>query len=398
MTRSSVVVVSYQPGRWLERCLRSVLAQADEVVVVDNGSVDQRATHVAKAVGARAVTLDRNTGFAAGVNTGVRASRGDVVALLNDDAFAAPDWLSRSIEVLENPAVAAVSPKLLFDPSYIEIRLDETPHFDPPDPRPLGRHVVELTVGGVDALEGTLGPGIHRLETGPPGPPRWRWTTGSGPIYVPLPADVDSKDVLCNGEPIERGDVVDLVNNAGSYLSREGYGGDYGYATPDRGHFDRGGDRFAACGAAMVMRADVLKRLGPFEERFFAYYEDTDWCWRAQLAGMSVLYEPRAVVRHMHGATSGGPTRPWVRRLSARNRLATLVRNAPRPVVARQLQRARTSEGWPELRVPVARMLPWALWQRRTLAQRRTVEPHDVWRRWAGVNEEWPADGVAMES
>lgn len=392
MPHTSVIVVSYQPGEWLRRCLESVLPQADEVVVVDNGSPNATATTVASQVGARPVTLDRNTGFAGGVNAGLAACRGDVVALLNDDAFAEPDWLKCSTAALDDD-VATVSAKLLFAQRYVEIRLDEDPHHVPPDPRPLGRYVVSLTVDGHDVLADALGPGIHRLEQGPPGPLRWRWTAGSGAIYLPVPPGTDRVDVLCNGEAVPSNGVVDLVNNAGSYLSAEGYGGDYGYETPDRGAFDQPADRFAACGAAMVMRADTVRRLGPFAEHFFAYYEDTDWCWRAQLAGLRIRYEPTAVVRHLGGATSGGPDRPFVLRLAFRNRLATLARNAPLPVLRRQLARARHDESWADLRLSVAKALAREVPNRFPLRRRWFRRPAEVWARWAGIDEHWPATG-----
>ena len=393
MPRTSVVVVSYQPGDWLEPCLRSVVDQADEVVVVDNGSVDRRATSVAKRVGARAVTLDRNRGFPAGVNAGVAASRGQLLALLNDDAFAAPDWLERSALVLDDQEVAAVAAKLLLERRYVEIRLDEEEHYDPPDPRPLGRQLLSLTVDGTDVLADALGPGIYKLETGPPGPPRWRWTAGSGPIYLPLGQGVETAEVVCNGEPVQASDAFDLVNNAGSYLSAEGYGGDFGYETPDRGAFDQPGDRFAACGAAMMIRAETFHRVGAFPAHYFAYYEDTDWCWRAQLAGLRIRYEPLAVVRHLRGATSGGPGRDLFRRVAARNRVSTLVRNAPWPVVRRQLSRARGEDSWPQLRRSLAKALPRAAVDRRLLARRWSRLPDEIWQQWAAVDERWPASG-----
>src|SRR5207302_6883369 len=126
-----------------------------------------------------------------------------------------------------------------------------------------------------DRLIEAIGPGLHPVETGPPGPPRWRWTTVSEPIYVPIPDGVTTTGVSCNGEPVEVLGVVDLVNNAGSYLSAEGYGSDYGYETPDRGAFDLASDCFAASGAALVTTAETLHRIGPFASSFFAYYEDT---------------------------------------------------------------------------------------------------------------------------
>jgi GT2 family glycosyltransferase len=392
MPHISVVVVSYQPGEWLRPCLESVLTQADEVVVVDNGSANATATAIANQVGARPVTLDRNTGFAGGVNAGLAACRTEIVALLNDDAFAEPDWLKSSVAALGDD-VAAVSAKLLFHQRYVEIRLDDDPHYDAPDPRPLGRHVVSLTLNGSDVLADALGPGIYQMEQGPPGPSRWRWTAGAGPIYLPAPAGTDHFEVLCNGEAIASSEVVDLVNNAGSYLSAEGHGGDYGFETPDRGAFDEPADRFAACGAAMVMRSDILRRVGPFAEHFFATYEDTDWCWRAQLGGFRIRYEPKAVVRHVSGATTGGPDRPFVLRLAFRNRLATLARNAPVPVLRRQLVRARRDDSWPDRRFSVAKALVREVPNRAALARRRNRTPAEVWIRWAGCDEHWPATG-----
>ena len=67
----------------------------------------------------------------------------------------------------------------------------------------------------------------------------------------------------------------------------------------------------------MVVRAETFARLGGFAESFFAYYEDFDWCWRARLAGLKLGYEPSGVVRHVGGASSGGPASDRVRYLAA---------------------------------------------------------------------------------
>jgi len=67
-----VVVVSHRPGDWLAACLASVLDQADEVTVVDNGSDDGAASRVAVKLGARTVRSERNWGF---VNKAAGAQR-----------------------------------------------------------------------------------------------------------------------------------------------------------------------------------------------------------------------------------------------------------------------------------------------------------------------------------
>lgn len=61
---------------------------------------------------------------------------------------------------------------------------------------------------------------------------------------------------------------------------------------------------FGASGGASVYRTDMLKRIGLFDEDFFAYFEDVDISFRAQLAGWKVLYEPSAEAYHATGSTS----------------------------------------------------------------------------------------------
>lgn len=62
---------------------------------------------------------------------------------------------------------------------------------------------------------------------------------------------------------------------------------------------------FGASGGASLYRIKMLEQIGIFDEDFFAYYEDVDLSFRAQLAGWRVGYVPGAVVYHEIGATSG---------------------------------------------------------------------------------------------
>ena len=61
---------------------------------------------------------------------------------------------------------------------------------------------------------------------------------------------------------------------------------------------------FGASGGASLYSVQMLKEIGLFDEDFFAYYEDVDISWRAQLAGWKVLFVPSAKVYHRIGATS----------------------------------------------------------------------------------------------
>lgn len=60
----------------------------------------------------------------------------------------------------------------------------------------------------------------------------------------------------------------------------------------------------SVCGACMLVRREVLERVGLLDERFFLYGEDLDWCMRTRQAGWTVRYEPGVVVQHQHGAAS----------------------------------------------------------------------------------------------
>ncbi len=57
-------------------------------------------------------------------------------------------------------------------------------------------------------------------------------------------------------------------------------------------------------GAAICIRRQAWEQVGGFDEGFFMYAEDIDWCWRARQAGWRVCYVPQAVVVHKIGRSS----------------------------------------------------------------------------------------------
>jgi GT2 family glycosyltransferase len=57
-------------------------------------------------------------------------------------------------------------------------------------------------------------------------------------------------------------------------------------------------------GAAMLVRRNLIERIGCLDERFWAYCEDVDLCWRAWQAGYKVLFCPNAVITHKVGRSS----------------------------------------------------------------------------------------------
>ena len=73
-------------------------------------------------------------------------------------------------------------------------------------------------------------------------------------------------------------------------------------------------------GCAMWMRAAALRACGLFDEEFFAYHEEVDWCTRVRHAGWRVVYAPSVTVRHGGRGSGGNPASVRIRKyFTARN-------------------------------------------------------------------------------
>ena len=115
-----VVVVNWNGGAYLRRCLQALQAQTEPrfmAVVADNGSTDGSDAEVARLNDPRfsLLSLGSNRGFAVANNLAVQHSTaGDWIALLNPDAFAEPDWLACLLRTAEhNPQAASFGSRLV---------------------------------------------------------------------------------------------------------------------------------------------------------------------------------------------------------------------------------------------------------------------------------------------
>lgn len=271
----TVVIVTWNGRHLLDDCLGGVARQdlgrdRFDVVVLDNASTDGTVEHLARHhPDVRVLTAPYNTGFAGGAHRALAAVSTPYAVLLNNDAVPEPGFLSALLRAIEAPGaerVAAVTGKVLLRPRF------------------------------------------RRL---PPGAP-----TAEGDVVAPTGTY----------RPTPDGDV-DLVNSTGNEVTRSGYGRDRGWLQPDEGR-EPPAEVFAFCGAAVLLRAAALAQVGDFEPRLFLYYEDTDLSWRLRTAGWTIRYEPTAVVRHEHAASSDVRSALF-RFHDDRNRLLVLTRNAP---------------------------------------------------------------------
>jgi GT2 family glycosyltransferase len=367
--RVRVVVVNWNGRDHLARCL-DALAGLDypadrlDIVVVDNASTDGSDAIAAAHPRVRLLRSDHNGGFVA-ANLALRDLDGvDYAGLVNPDSFVEPGWLRALVGALEaDPGLGAATARMLYDDRFVGVDI-ASPTFVPGglDQRELGVKVAGLRVDGTDRWrDARMSRGSWGIEHAGDGG-TYQWTRDRATLLVPVgdgaravSAEVllsaeAAKDVrLCSGaaaatvavspEPAWHpvplgGGPVDVVNNAGSVLLEGGYGADRGYLAVDGHPYDDPAEVFAWSGGSVLLSARYLADVGLFDERLFLYYEDTDLSWRGRSRGWAYRYEPAAVARHVHAASSGEAS-PTFQHHNERNRLLLLAKNAPAGMAAR---------------------------------------------------------------
>jgi GT2 family glycosyltransferase len=436
----TVVIVNWNGAHLLPACLDALAAQdlpagRMAVWVVDNASTDASRELLARDYPwVKVLANARNDGFAGGNNVALRQVDTPYVTLLNNDARPEPGWLAGLLEPFEaagEERLAAVTSKLVFLPRFVSLRVS-MPGFVPGglDPRELGARVYQVTVDGADVTDYVL---WDQVAYGPEGEgaARFRWLRPAGTLLVPVDLDgepatgplrigvrlaaetakavevafeggsatVKATQEVADAEidlPAGVG-LLDVLNNAGSKVFADGYGADRAYQEPDLGQYERAEEVFTFCGAAVCFRTSALREAGFFDDDFFLYYEDTDLAWRLRALGWTISYQPGAVVRHIHSASS----KEWSPLFTFhvdRNRLLMLTKNASAPLAAREVlryplttaslalrevARARQSHRRPPLRPTLLRLrvcasylrlLPAMLARRRDLARRARVD------------------------
>lgn len=375
--RIGIVVVNFHAPELTLACLERLDAMDEwprdrlRLVLVDNGSDPGFADEVSARVPAvEYLDAGGNLGFGGACNVGFRALTDcDYVALLNNDATPEPGWLAPLVAAFDDDddsaRVGAATPKVLLDGAFVEVTIDApTTRPGGPDPRSLGVQLCGARVGGTDVstgielVRGFWGWEVDETTVGG----RFAWTghdEAEAVCLLAVPNDVDTTatvelrlasalrpvkakvtvgdgptmTVAADQRPawVDAGPVGrtrDVVNNTGTVLLPDGASADRGYLEVDAGRYDEPEDVFGWSGAAVLLSRRYLDDVGPFDERLFLYYEDTDLSWRGRRLGWTYRYVPASVVRHAHSSTTGA-NRPLVRHLSERNRLLVLAKNGP---------------------------------------------------------------------
>ncbi|MCM1386088.1 MAG: glycosyltransferase family 2 protein [Bacillus sp. (in: Bacteria)] len=160
-------------------------------------------------------------------------------------------------------------------------------------------------------------------------------------IFLNNDTEVESGFVVALEEVLDKDDTIfsasakmlsmnekDKIDDAGDLYCAFGWAYAIGKGEPAQ-NYRKSYPVFAACGGAAIYRKEVFDEIGGLDENHFAYLEDIDLGYRAQIYGYRNVYAPKARVYHMGSATSGSRYNPFKVKLSARNSVYLIYKNMP---------------------------------------------------------------------
>ena len=278
MARLAVVILNYNRGDLLRACLRSIeQAQSRhdvQVWVVDNASADDSVSVVRNEFPTvRLLVSERNGGFAAGNNLALREIMGPhplTPSPVASDGRGGIDLTSPlpTLATGEGPGVRA---------DYIMLLNNDT----------------EVASGTLDAL-------VDYLEA----------HADAGAVGPKVLLMDGSLDLACRRSFPTPEVSFYRMTGLSRLFPRSPRFGRYNMTYRD---VDDEVEVDALVGAAMMLRAGVVREVGLLDERFFMYGEDLDWCFRIKSYGWRIVYVPRAVVHHHKRAASTRRAIPSIR-------------------------------------------------------------------------------------
>lgn len=224
----SIIILNYKTKELVEKNVSSIehscLNIAHEIIIIDNCSPDNSYEVLSrKYPGYTVRKTQKNVGFAAGMNIGIRQAKGRYILIANPDIQFGPKIIESMVEYMdEHREIGLLGPKLLNPDGTIQWSCLHFPSFFTP--------IFRRTVLG-------------------------HFSFAKKHIASYLMKDHDHKTI----QPVDW-----------------------------------------MIGACMMARKKAINSVGLFDEKYFLYIEDTDWCRRFWKKGYHVVYYPREVVIHNH--------------------------------------------------------------------------------------------------
>jgi len=142
-------------------------------------------------------------------------------------------------------------------------------------------------------------------------------------------------------------DESTVIQSAGGKLGHDWQAWHLGQNEPDQGQFPVPHQVDWISGCAILVRRQVIEQIGMLDERFFYYWEETEWCLRARKLGWRILHVPHAKLWHKGVQRDYQPS-PGVTYYATRNRFLMLAKHrAPlRAWIVSWGQTLRTLASW----------------------------------------------------
>jgi GT2 family glycosyltransferase len=268
----SVVIINHNGHRYIEKTLFSTLAENPlEVIVVDDASTDHSVELITK-FPVRLVVLSKNSGPTAARNAGARIAKGEHILFLDGDAEITPGYINGLLEVFSrNPKAALVGG------SVVESSTGDLMWFRYCVPASLWSEFYMRVIGGaLGKIERNLKKwiGVSLIN--------YRWWRSLNRFghsnYEPEPR-----------KPIQVGWVIEM---------------------------------------GFMVRADIFRTVGMFDELYWMFFEGPDLCWRIRKAGYNVWYTPHSRLLHLGGHTGTSQRRQELFRASQKRYIRKLIRSA----------------------------------------------------------------------
>ncbi len=216
----SIVVLSWDKLEETKNCLKSLRAliyKNKEIIVVDNGSKDGSKAWLKQQLDIAYVDLPINIGFTGGQIAGYKVAKGKYIALINNDAVVASDWIEQALKSFaKDKKVAAVGGRAYIWDEKHKAYNQNSPFYS--------YQVIDPSFGYAQTLQC----GDHEVS-------------------------------------------VNSISGAGVMISRS-----------------------------------AIEKVGYFDDRFFAYYEETDLFARMKRAGYKIMYNPAVKTWHKIGVSTKG--------------------------------------------------------------------------------------------
>ena len=248
MTREplvSIVTINYNNTQITLELLLSISEctyKKVQVIVVDNGSIENPTERInSEFPGVEVIRSNKNLGFSAGNNLGLRQAKGELIFFVNNDTLFAENLIEELIKPFyEIKNLGIVSPKVIY--------------YDSPN---LIQYAGSTEISSLTGRNKVIGQG-----------------------------QIDDDEIY------------------------------------------KSGLTYFAHGAAMIIRKNLLKKIGGFPDVYFLYYEELDYSIRLRRAGYKIYYNNKAVIYH-RVSYSVGEESPLKIYYMTRNRILFMRRNFP---------------------------------------------------------------------